>query len=363
MEKTSQHTTSFPPLKTLFSDSFEMFKGSLLNLVILWVITMVIFAALFIIMLLIALPLGFFSILSGIQSQSLTPAFFASLGGIGVIVGAGMIVGVIISIAIQAATILVVANYKQKPNVGHSLKQGFSYVIPLFVASIIMGFIVSGGYLLFIIPGIIFQTLFVFVMYEIVLNKKGVLSACRRSMGIVLAHFWEVFGRMLLMGIAVYAISFIPGFLVGLTGNDSLQSVTSIFTMIISFLVSFYTVSYVVTLYSQAEKAAPANKTGKLMWPVITAVIGWVMGIILTVTILYAVFTILIPQIQNAMKAKENAKMMQEIQKGESMDPNMILQMLPTGSPERAQLQKELDALEKYNESGKNASNSMMMER
>lgn len=364
MEKTTEHkVASLPPVKTLFTDSWEMFKGSLLNVFILVVISIVAVVALVIVGAIIAIPLGIFSILSSIQSGGLTPAFFASLGGLGVVVGILMIAGIIINIVLHAATILVVANYKQKPEIGASIKQGFALVIPLFLASIITGFIIAGGYFLFIIPGILFQIALYFVTYEIILNKKGVIAACKRSMGIVFANLWGLFGRVFLLIIIVYAVSFIPTLIAGASGSDALQGIVSFLTSIFSFFVSFYTISYGITLYRQAEKAAPADKTGKLMWPVIVAIIGWIIGILVTIGVLFAIFTVIIPSIQNAAKNKETIKMMQDLQNGEDVNPNMILQMLPTGSPERAQLQKELDAMEKYDNSGKNASNSMMMER
>lgn len=362
MEKTVTHkAASLPPVKTLFTDSWEMFKGSLLNVFILCIIAIVVFVVVFAVGIIIAIPLGLLSIFSGIMSNQLTPAFFASLGGLGIIAGILIIISVIMNIVFQAATILVVANYKEKPQIGASIKQGFSFVVPLFLATIVTGFIIAGGYFLFIIPGILFQVALYFVMYEIILSNKGVIAACKRSMGIVFANFWGILGRVLLLVAIVYAVSFIPSLIAGSSNNDALEGIVSFFTSIFSFLVSFYSISYAVTLYKQAEKAAPANKTGSLMWPFVASLIGWILGVVLIVGMLYAVFSFIIPSIQNAAKNKETMKMMQEIQKGEDMDPNMILQMLPTGSPERAQLQKEIDAMEEYNESGSNASNSMMM--
>lgn len=361
MENKEKTVVTLPPLKTLFEDSFEMFKGSLLNVFILMVISVVIFVVLLVVAVIIAIPLGLLSIFSSIQANALTPTFLASLGGLGVIAGIFIVLSVIISIALQAATILVVANYKHQPEIGKSIRQGFSLVAPLFLASLLYGFIIAGGYFLFIIPGILFQIALYFVSYEIVLNKKGVIASGKRSMGIVFANFWGVLGRVLLLIVVVYAINFIPGIIAGSSGSEMLQGIVSLFTSVLGVLVSFYSMSYAITLYRQAEKATPADKTGKLLWPILAAAIGWIVGIIFTIGILYAVFTVLIPSIQNAAKDKENMKMMQELQRGEQMDPNVILNLLPTGSPERAQLQREL--VEMNEDYKMDASDSMMMER
>ncbi|MBP7832994.1 MAG: hypothetical protein KA035_04475, partial [Candidatus Levybacteria bacterium] len=64
MEKTTPKTQNLPPLNVLFSDSWEMFKGSLLNLLILTVIAIVVYVGLFVVGLLLTLPLGAISIFS-----------------------------------------------------------------------------------------------------------------------------------------------------------------------------------------------------------------------------------------------------------------------------------------------------------
>lgn len=351
MEKTTPKTQNLPPLNVLFSDSWEMFKGSLLNLLILTVIAIVVYVGLFVVGLLLALPLGAISIFSAIQSQELSPAFFSSLGGLGIVLGVFMIAAVIISFAFQAATLLIVSGYKEKPHAGNMLKRGFSFVLPLFLASIVMGFIVTGGYFLFIIPGILFYVALYFVMYEIVLNKRGVLSACRRSIGIVFANFWGLLGRVLLLTLIVFGISFIPGMVIGASGSDTLQALWSIFSSVISVLVSWYSISYGVTLYNQAEKAAPDNKTGKLLWPVLTAIVGWILGIVMIAGMLWFIFSFIIPQIQNAARGQQmqNFEWSEDATTGEEFNPEMLLDLLPTDSPERAELQQELERLEKEN--------------
>ncbi len=333
MEKTAHKSTSFPSLNTLFADSWEMFKGSMLNLLIITIISIVIYVVIFIVGLLLALPLGAYSIFSAIQSQQLTPAFFSSLGGLGIIVGIAMIASVIVSFAIQAASILVVANYKHKPNAGQMVKKGFSFVVPLFLASVVTGFIISGGYFLFIIPGILFQVALYFVTYEIVLNNKGVLAACRRSMGIVFANFWSVFGRFLLLTAIILGISFVPSMIVGASESDALSTIWSFVSSILSVLISWWSISYAITLYRQAEKAAPATKTGKLLWPTLTALVGWIIGVIMIASVLWFVFSVLIPQIQNAALQRDAQENMQSGENsGEGFNPQMILDAQQDGS-------------------------------
>lgn len=343
MEKQHATTHHLSSLNVLFTDAWGMFKGSALNLFILSVITIVIYVAVFVVGLIFSIPLGAISILSAINSKQLTPAFFSSLGGLGVVLLILLVVCMIISLAIQAATILIVANYKSSPSVPETIKKSFKFVLPLFLASLLMGFIVTGGYFLFIVPGILFQVFLYFTLYEIVLNKKGVIAAFRRSMGIVLANFWGVFGRIALWIVIVLAVSILPQIVVSSSKSSELGSIWSLVSFFINVFMSWYGISYAITLYRQAEKAAPENKTGKLLWPVIAAAVGWVVGILTVIGIAYAITTIVLPQIQKMSQTQNNLKKIQKMQLDENSTPEDFLNLFPTNSPERAKLKKQIE--------------------
>lgn len=351
MEKTSTHTHHLSSINVLFTDSWEMFKGSVLNVFILAIISLVVCIAVFIVGILLSLPFGAVAVFSAITSQKITPEFFSSLAGIGVVAVIFLIVTTLIGFAFQAATVMVVANYKQKPEAVKSLKQSIPFMLPLFLASIVSGFVLSGGFFLFIIPGIFFSVLFYFVVFEIVLNNKGVLASFRRSSGIVLANFWGIFGRVALWVGIVIAISLIPQIAVSSTESSELASLWSIASFFINIFISWYGISYAVTLYKQAEKAAPEGKHGKLLWPVITAVVGWIVGILVIVGIVYAIINIVVPQIQKMGQAQENLKRIEQMQQNENATPEDFLNLFPTGSAERAQLQKQIEEEMQNNDS------------
>lgn len=332
-----------PSLKTLFTDAWEMFKGSLLNLFILSIATIVIYVVIFIVGLLVSLPLGAISLISAIQAQKLTPAFFSSLGALGLVWAVFAIIAIVVSFAIQATTILVVFNYKNNPQVIPSIKTGFRYVLPLFLASLLVGLIVMGGYFLFIIPGLLFSVFFYFVTYEVVTNNTSVLGGMRRSMGIVSENFWAVFGRILLWLVITLAISFLPNILISQLNSDALSGVWSFASAILNVLVGWYGFSYSLTLYKQAEAAAPKEREGKLLWPTVTSVLGWIIGLIFLFAIVYAITTFVVPQLQRAMKMKDAAGKLEKTPQ-EEYTPEMFLDLLPTDSPERAEMKRQLDA-------------------
>lgn len=280
MEKAGRHTSTLPPLHDLFTDSWRMFKGSLLNVFLINIIAFGIYIALIIVGVLIALPFGLFSFFNAMANNKLTPESLSSLGVLGLIIFVLIIAFIIISYVIQAATIMVVANYKNKPKLGKTLRQSFSYVLPLFLVGIVTGFISAGGYFLLIIPGLLIQILFAFVMYEIVLSKKGVLSSIRHSMGIVMAHFWGVLGRILLWICIVLAISILPNVVMSRGGGE----LSFIFT-IINVLVGWYGISYSITLYEQARHGQEHTEK-KLLWPLLVGILGWIVAIVIISTLI-----------------------------------------------------------------------------
>jgi hypothetical protein len=283
---------SLPPIKTLFSESWERLKGSVTHLIVIYIISLLLFFALFIIGLLITVPLGAFSLFSTIQNNGLTPAFFSSIGILGIVVLILLVAAVVIGTMIQAALIIIVANYRDKPSYKTVLKQGLGFVWPLILAGILSGFIVSGGYFLFVIPGIAFGLFFMFVNMEIVLNKQDVIPALRRSMGIVLSNFWGILGRVLIFFIIAIPISMVPQILASGTKNAGVAGLFEIISAVINVMVGWYGISYSITLYKQASKSYIGSGS-KLMWPVITSIVGWIAGIIFIASITALVFSLI----------------------------------------------------------------------
>jgi hypothetical protein len=71
----------------------------------------------------------------------------------------------------------------------------FSY----FLASLISGLLIFLGFILLIIPGIIFIVWFFLVPYVVVVEEASPIEALKRSKKTVRGHFWEVLGRLALL--------------------------------------------------------------------------------------------------------------------------------------------------------------------
>ena len=74
---------------------------------------------------------------------------------------------------------------------------------------ILKGAILLIGFLLLIIPGIIFSVWFAFSGMEIVLNKTGVKESLLKSKALVIGRFWPVLGKLFVIGIFVTVLQII----------------------------------------------------------------------------------------------------------------------------------------------------------
>jgi hypothetical protein len=88
--------------------------------------------------------------------------------------------------------------------------RAWKYSLMLLLKGIILLF----GFLLLIIPGVLFSVWFAFSGFEIVLNNSGVRESLSKSKDMVKGRFWPVLGRFLVfMGFAILvsiAISILP---------------------------------------------------------------------------------------------------------------------------------------------------------
>ncbi|MEN9202528.1 MAG: hypothetical protein Q6K80_00915 [Thermostichus sp. DG_1_6_bins_120] len=101
-----------------------------------------------------------------------------------------------------AALLLVDQHLKQQPAVlGNSLDQAVSKAVPLVLGSILLGFIILGGSLLFLIPGIYLGVRLAFLPCAIALEEQGAIDGIKYSWKLVQGRWWGVFWAFLAVGL------------------------------------------------------------------------------------------------------------------------------------------------------------------
>ncbi len=147
------------------------------------------------------------------------------------------VIFVLLSLAAVVATIIFTMSYsiaftktlgQIQGKVDINTKDKYKLVLPVLGVSLLTGLIVCGGFILLIVPAIIFWVWFAFSTFARMIDEKKGLEALRYSRSLSKGRFWKVLGRLLLINIIlgiIYIIMYLgPQLLAALLssmGNDS----------------------------------------------------------------------------------------------------------------------------------------------
>jgi hypothetical protein len=124
--------------------------------------------------------------------------------------------------------------------------------LPALGISLLAGLITIGGFLLIIIPGILFTTWYAFVIYEAVLEKRKGWDAFQKSHDLSKGRFWPLFGRIivpnLFWGIIAYLVLAGIFNLLGLFINQSFTNAVSPAIAVLGLSVSSLAASFFAPL-------------------------------------------------------------------------------------------------------------------
>jgi hypothetical protein len=121
-----------------------------------------------------------------------------------------------------------------------SYRYGFKRLGSVILVSLLVGLILLGGFILLIIPGLIFMVFLAVTIPALVVENKRGTDALGRSWNLVKGAFWHVLGTILVAGIIV---SLISGIISAIGGDNFLvswifTSIAQIITVPFSALVS-----------------------------------------------------------------------------------------------------------------------------
>lgn len=242
-----QGHNKLPGLKSLFSESWQSYTMRLKLSILLQLVTW--------------LPIV---VLWGVGFGLSRVVDFNNLSS-GLII-AGMVIAIPIVIAliylqiwVQASQIYLFMIPVETLTVKGLMTEVRSKLSLFFASSLLSGLAVLGGFILLVIPGIIFLVKYTFSTY---IALEGSVTRARDSLtksgNYVRGYWWDIFGRMLVMGILYLLISLIVGFIGGfvdaiITGTWFSQIFGNVsFLFIIPF---FLSLGY--TLYKQLKSVNP----------------------------------------------------------------------------------------------------------
>ncbi|MBU1000400.1 tetratricopeptide repeat protein [Patescibacteria group bacterium] len=284
--RSSDETSSLPPISVLFNESWQTFTQSVLSIFMLNVLGIIIYIGLAIIAVLFFIlsgvgsfllkngPLGIATTLPSVPSSTIVilVAIAAILGLICLIVG----------LALQIASILLLDS-KGKTPLGSAIKRSFGLILPLFLVNILVSILTFGAFFVFILPAILFYFLLAFVQFEVILNNQRWFGAIRRSVFVVSKNFGAILIRLIVIALIYIAIAVIAPNLLNRIGPE-IQFFVGIISFLINLLLGWYMLAYHITLYKQSLQVKQVQigletETEKsITWIWVISIIGWLIA-------------------------------------------------------------------------------------
>jgi len=113
---------------------------------------------------------------------------------------------IIIWIWSQATLVYAIKNSEEKIGVKESYRRGWHKLKPFFWVLILLNLIISSGFILFYIPGIIFSIWFSFAVYIVVAEDLKGMNAILKSREYVRGHWWQTLWRFLFIFLVAIGI-------------------------------------------------------------------------------------------------------------------------------------------------------------
>lgn len=156
-----------------------------------------------------------------------------------------------------------------------AIKQSLALSFPVTLGCLFISFLVFGGTILLIIPGIIFSILFQFTIFLMVLDRLKPKDAVKRSVFLVSKSFGQIFVRIVIL----FLISIAASILFSMV-NQSNPGLATLANLLFSIFYTFFSISYMLTLFKEAKIVA-GEGTSNIRFIFLVAVIGWILAIII----------------------------------------------------------------------------------
>jgi hypothetical protein len=167
------------------------------------------------------------------------------------------LVGAYIWIITYSAMVL---SIKNGTKMAESLANGFKKSLSYIFISIMTALAVLGGFLLLIIPGIIFAMWFSFSTFALLFEDKKGTVAMKRSKDLVSGRFVAIFWRLFAFGLVIMLIQFplnlISGSLIEMTGN---LYISIIFSWIYYVSIVPFSAVFMTLLYENMTESFPSD--------------------------------------------------------------------------------------------------------
>lgn len=250
MADTTSHFTPLKSFDSLFQESWDVLGKIWKKLFVVYLLVYAsIFATGFIVA--VVLVLGWIGFRMAGLENAVVPGVFLIILGVLLFIASTLVVSSMVSIVL----IRVVKDRKAPGSLKQLFKESWKDIIPYSIVITFSSFVIMSGYLLFIIPGLIFSVWFMFAPYEYIYRGTRGVAALHMSMTYVKGRWWQVAWR----GMVLSLIAFVVSFTLEIITKFSADSVVMVFILtlariVVSVVTGLLALVYTVILYEDVMK-------------------------------------------------------------------------------------------------------------
>jgi len=150
-----------------------------------------------------------------------------------------------------ASTVAIIFAITRGGGVVSSYRETAPYLLPYLWLVVLTAFVILGGFVLFIVPGLIFSLWFIFGVYAVVLDSKKGLAALFLSREYTRGYFWPIVGRMAALIIAALVAVFVSAFVLGWLYEGAVAAAAA------SVFISSFSTVYMYLMYKNLKELKP----------------------------------------------------------------------------------------------------------
>jgi hypothetical protein len=210
--------------------------------------------------------------------------------------------GIVIQMWGQVALVVAVRDSSEAIGIKESFRRGRSKILSYWWLMCLSGLIVMGGYMLFVIPGVVFSIWFSFALYVLVSEDVRGMNALLKSREYVKGRWWAVFGRLLFIGLVSFTVYVVPSILFEFL---DLSWVGSIYSWLVSLVLTPIVVAYSFLLYENIKSVKGDFEFTPTTKSKVAFIVVGILGFLVIPAILFAVVLVAINPAEQMSKARD----------------------------------------------------------
>lgn len=225
---------------------------------------------------------------------SLVLKIFANIDALGNVLNFSLGFVVILSVAVfiillefwsQIALITAIKDRNENISIAEAYRRAWHKIRSYFWVALLTGLITFGGFIFFVIPGIIFSLWFGFAAFIVIEEDLKGMNALLRSKAYASDYLFEIIWRFLFIGLVVFMISFgigivfgVPILIATILKAQLLADILNFLSYIVKLLVTPLTIIYSYLIYKHLKElksnAIPVPQAGGKNWFMVAGIIG-----------------------------------------------------------------------------------------